>query len=198
VLFRWFPLVLLVVALTISGYHRARARVGSETIARRREGGAFMAARALVALPTLLAVIAGAVYPPAMQWATVDLPDWARWLGVGLGLLTLPAAHWVLSSLGKNVSETVLTKKDHALVTIGPYRWIRHPLYTTGIALFVAIGLVQSSWFVLLLGSVGFVLINLVVIPAEERALVAKFGEGYHTYMAGTGRMFPVVRRARP
>jgi len=152
-----------------------------------------MAARALVALPMLLGIVIGAIWPPAMQWASVDLPEWARWSGVLLGLLTLPAVHWVLSSLGKNVSETVLTKKDHALVTIGPYRWIRHPLYTNGIALVVSLGLVQSSWFILLLAAIGFVLINLVVIPAEERALVAKFGDGYRTYMTGTGRMFPRV-----
>jgi protein-S-isoprenylcysteine O-methyltransferase Ste14 len=47
-------------------------------------------------------------------------------------VLTLPAALWVFSALGRNVSETVLTKGDHELVTAGPYRWIRHPLYTTG------------------------------------------------------------------
>jgi len=188
---RWFPLVLLVTALTISGYHRGRARIGSETIARRREGGAFMAARALVALPTLLAVIVTAAYPPAMAWATIALPEWARWAGVVLGVLTLPAAHWVLSSLGKNVSETVLTKKDHVLVTRGPYRWIRHPLYTTGIAIFIALGLVQASWLILLLAVIGFVLIQLVVIPAEERALTAKFGDRYRDYMTGTGRMLP-------
>ena len=108
-----------------------------------------------------------------------------------MGVLTWPAAHWVLSSLGKNVSETVLTKKDHALVTIGPYRWIRHPLYTTGVAIFVALGLVQASWLILLLAVIGLVLIQLVVIPAEEQALLAKFGDRYRDYMTGTGRMLP-------
>jgi protein-S-isoprenylcysteine O-methyltransferase Ste14 len=183
--------MLLAVALTISGYHRGRARVGSETIQRRREGGAFLAGRALVALPALAAIVIAAVWPAAMQWARLDLPGWVRWSGVVLGILVPPGAHWVLSSLGKNVSETVLTKKDHALVTIGPYRWVRHPLYTTGIAMFVAIGLVQSSWLVLALGAAGFVLINLVVIPAEERALISKFGDRYRAYMTRTGRMFP-------
>ena len=190
-LFRWFPLALLAVALTLSGFHRSRARIGSETISRTRESGAFMAMRALVALPTLLAIIAGAVSPDLMAWSTFALPDWARWLGVVLGLACVPGAHWVLSSLGKNVSETVLTKKDHALVTHGPYRWVRHPLYTTGITLFVALGLMQASWLLLLLALVGFVLILSVVIPAEERALTEKFGDGYRRYMKGTGRVLP-------
>jgi protein-S-isoprenylcysteine O-methyltransferase Ste14 len=97
----------------------------------------------------------------------------------------------VLSSLGKNVSETVLTKTDHALVTIGPYRWIRHPLYTTGMAMFTALGLVQESWLILSLAAVGLLLIHIVVIPAEERALVAKFGDRYRSYMTETGRMLP-------
>ena len=45
-----------------------------------------------------------------MTWATLDLPLAARWLGAALGVLAVAAAHWVLRSLGRNVSETVLTK----------------------------------------------------------------------------------------
>ena len=45
--------------------------------------------------------------------------------------------------------ETVLTKADHVLVTTGPYRWMRHPLYAMGGALFVAVGLMSASWFIL-------------------------------------------------
>ena len=190
-LLRWFPLALLAVALTLSGSHRSRARIGSETIARTRESGAFIAMRALVALPALFAIIAGAVSPDLMAWSTVPLPMWVRWCGVVLGLACVPAAHWVLLSLGKNVSETVLTKKDHALVSHGPYRWVRHPLYTTGIMLFLAFGLMQASWFLLLLSLVGLVLILAVVIPAEERALTEKFGDGYQQLMTRTGRMWP-------
>ena len=89
------------------------------------------------------------------------------------------------------MSETVLTKEHHELVAAGPYRWIRHPLYTTGLALFVALGLMAGSWLVLLAAGVVLVLLRLLVIPREERALVEKFGGRYEDYMERTGRLVP-------
>ena len=101
----------------------------------------------------------------------------------------------MFSNLGRNVSETVLTKSDHALVTSGPYRWIRHPLYATGGALLVAVGLMAANWFILGLASLVVVLMRLLVVPLEERALLAKFGDDYRRYMQRTGGMFPRLLR---
>lgn len=133
-----------------------------------------------------------------MAWATLDLPAGVRWLGAALGVLAVAAAHWVLRSLGRNVSETVLTKAHHELVTSGPYRWVRHPLYTTGLALFVALGLMTASWLVLLAAAVTLVLLSWLVVPQEERALLARFGDRYREYMRRSGRLLPRVRGAAP
>jgi protein-S-isoprenylcysteine O-methyltransferase Ste14 len=192
-MFRWLAVAILLGAVGTSGYYRRRARQGSETIARRREGGFFLALRALVALLLFLPVVAYVAIPAWMTWAAFELPAWLRWLGAVVGVLTIPAVSWVLRSLGHNVSETVLTKREHQLVTAGPYQWVRHPLYTTGITLFVALGLVQASWFVLFMAAVAALLVRLLVIPAEERALVAKFGDRYRAYMGRTGRLLPRV-----
>ena len=189
-MFRWLSLAILLMAVGTSGYYRRHARK-SETIARSREGALFVALRLLVTLPLLLAIVAYIVNPSWMAWATLDMPDWMRWAGVALGALTIPAVFWVFRNIGRNVSETVLTKRDHQLVTTGPYRWIRHPLYTTGSVLLLSIGLMHASWFVLLLAGVAACLIRLVVIPIEERALVEKFGDRYRAYMDGTGGMLP-------
>jgi protein-S-isoprenylcysteine O-methyltransferase Ste14 len=197
-MFRWFACAILLGAVATSGYYRWRARLGSETIPRRREGGFLLAGRALVAMLLFLPVIAYVAIPWWMTWASFVLPAWIRWLGVVVGLLTIPAVSWVLRSLGHNVSETVLTKREHQLVTAGPYQWIRHPLYTTGITLFVALGLMQASWFVLFMATVAALLIQRLVIPAEERALVAKFGDRYRAYMGRTGRLLPRVSRSAP
>ena len=150
-----------------------------------------MVGRAVVALPLFGAILAYLLNPRWMVWAELSLPNWTRWLGVGLGLLTVPAARWVFVSLGRNVSETVLTKSQHELVTTGPYRWIRHPLYTTGITLVLAIGLMAASWFILLFALITLAAIQLVVIPLEERELLVKFGDEYGEYMRGTGRLWP-------
>jgi protein-S-isoprenylcysteine O-methyltransferase Ste14 len=104
----------------------------------------------------------------------------------------------VLGTLGRNVTETVLTKESHELVTGGPYRWVRHPLYTTGLMLLLALGLMAGSWFLLLGTALAFALLRVFVIPREEQALLAKFGERYRTYIQRTGRLVPKVRRGSP
>jgi protein-S-isoprenylcysteine O-methyltransferase Ste14 len=90
----------------------------------------------------------------------------------------------------------VLTKSDHELVTSGPYRWIRHPLYSSGIALFLAVGLIAANWFILLFVVIALIAIRAAVIPREERALLARFGAGYEQYIRRTGAMWP--RHLRP
>ncbi len=99
--------------------------------------------------------------------------------------------YWVVASLGDNISETVLTKQEHELVVHGPYRWIRHPLYATGLLLLVSASLITASWFIGALTITAAAGIRWVVIPAEESALIAKFGDGYRDYMKRTGRLVP-------
>lgn len=103
----------------------------------------------------------------------------------------MPSVYWVLSNLAENVSETVLTKQRHRLVTTGPYRWVRHPLYTVGIALFASIGLMAASWFILLWAAVASIAIRVVVIPREEAHLIGTFGDDYRRYRRRTGAMWP-------
>jgi protein-S-isoprenylcysteine O-methyltransferase Ste14 len=190
-MFRLIMLVVLIGCGSVSGYHRRRARQQKETIARSREGGWMMAFRLVVALPLFLGVLTTIVMPGWMSWAELPLPAWLRWVGAGLGILAIPSVAWTLGSLGANVSETVLTKKDHELVTIGPYRWIRHPLYTTGIVMFVGLGLMSASGFILAITLVTVVAVRLVVIPREERALEAKFGQQYADLRQRTGALLP-------
>lgn len=195
-MFRWLILPVLLSALTVSGYHRALARLGGETVARRREGSLFLALRAVMALALFGGLLAHVLRPDWMAWASFDAPPALRWLGLVLAGLTLPAIHWVLSSLGPNVTETVLTKERHELVTEGPYRWVRHPLYTTGLVLLLGLGLMAGSWFVLLAIVMAFAQLRFLVIPREEQALMAKFGERYQAYMVRTGRLVPRVRES--
>jgi protein-S-isoprenylcysteine O-methyltransferase Ste14 len=192
-MFRWLALVCVVSVFAISAYYRRLARKTGETIARRREGLRFGLLRAVFALPLFAGVVAYLINPAWMAWASFPLPDWIRWSGVGIGLLAIPSAAWLFRHLGRNVSETVLTKSDHALVTTGPYRWVRHPLYATGGALLIAVGLVAANWFILSLAIVAVILIRWLVVPREEEALIAKFGDDYRLYMQRTGGLLPRV-----
>jgi protein-S-isoprenylcysteine O-methyltransferase Ste14 len=190
-IWRWLTLTIFVLALIISGTHRARARRSGGTIPRRSEGALFFTLRALVALALFGAVLLHSLKPSWMRWAMLELPVELRLMGLILGIVALPVIQWVLQSLGSNVSETILTKEHHQLVTGGPYRWVRHPLYTTSLALFLALGLMLGSWLVLSLCILVLALLRWLVIPREEHALIARFGEDYQEYIRHTGRLLP-------
>ncbi len=152
-----------------------------------------MALRAVVTLPLLAAIVTYVINPRWMAWSAFNAPDWLRLAGVALGILSIPSVYWVLASLGKNVSETVLTKPNHELVTAGPYRWIRHPLYATGLTLLLAVGLMAANVVLLLFAVLAAILIRYVVIPREEAALERRFGDEYRRYTMRTRRLLPRV-----
>ena len=99
---------------------------------------------------------------------------------------------WTFRSLGKNLTDTVVTRQEHTLIQHGPYRWIRHPLYTSAALLVVAIFSTTANWFFL---TTGVVLLCVLVMRTrtEEKNLVARFGESYLQYMERTGRFVPRI-----
>lgn len=103
----------------------------------------------------------------------------------------------MLRTIGNNISETFLTKDNHALVTHGPYRWVRHPLYTVATVIFVALSLVAANWFMLAMAVLLIFVIAFFVIPREEKQLALKFGDVYRLYQQRTGRLFPRLSPSR-
>jgi protein-S-isoprenylcysteine O-methyltransferase len=93
-------------------------------------------------------------------------------------------------SLGKNITDTVIIRREHSLITHGPYRWIRHPLYTFGALLFLSLSLVTQIWLIPLLVVPTFAIL-LQRTTIEEKALQERFGEEYTQYSQRTGRFFP-------
>ena len=192
-LFRWLFIVIFVATFSISAYFRRKARRSGEVIPRVREGKLSLLLRLLFATPIYLSFFVYMVNPDWLAWSSLPLPTWLRWLGVAVGFGMLPVLYWVVSTLGRNISETVLTKEDHSLVTQGPYRWVRHPLYSVATILFVSLGIVAANWFIILMALVIIIGVALVVIPKEEAQLISKFGNEYREYMKGTGMLVPHV-----
>src|SRR5262249_39596736 len=88
------------------------------------------------------------VKPEAMAWASLPLPERLRWVGAGLIFLCAALLAWTLRSLGKNLTDTVVTRKQHTLVTIGPYRWVRHPFYVSVFLSVLSGALLAANWFI--------------------------------------------------
>jgi len=130
------------------------------------------------------------INPAWMTWSRLDLPEWLRWVGVLMGLLADGLAYWFFSYLQKNVSPTVVTRSNAELITSGPYRWIRHPLYVMGLIGYFGFALLAENLFIALLSLVAFVLISIRTIK-EETKLIEKFGNAYREYMQHTGRFLP-------
>lgn len=189
--FRWMMVAIFVMSAAISKYHRRRARMSGDSISRRDEGRVAMLLRAAVALPLLLSFLAYMINPRWMAWSELALPVWVRWVGVGVGIVCLPLLWSLFRSIGSNISETVLTKINHELISTGLFRWIRHPLYTVSMSLFVAYGLMASNWWLLLFTAIGLVTIVVLVIPKEEAELIAKFGDEYRDYQKRVGKLVP-------
>jgi protein-S-isoprenylcysteine O-methyltransferase Ste14 len=190
-LFRILAALVLFTSVGISSYFRRKAdRDSGETISRRVDGTVFMN---LIRIGGLLLWLSPFVYlinPAWMAWAKIGLPEWVRWLGVVLGIFCTIGIYWLFSSIGSGITPTSATRKEHKLITSGPYRWVRHPLYTVGSSMFVALGLIADNWFIITVAALAF-LAMASRTPKEEANLIEKFGDEYREYMKRTGRYFP-------
>lgn len=190
-LFRGLAGGILFTCVGISSHFRRKAdAAGGGAISRKVDGSAMMTAIKVGGLVLWLSPLVYLLNPSWMAWSRLGLPDWARWLGVAVGLLCVGLIYWLFSSIGSGISPTSATRERHVLVTRGPYRWVRHPLYTVGSAVFIAFGMMADSWFIAALGLLAFVMMA-IRTPREEANLIARFGDDYVAYMKRTGRFFP-------
>ena len=102
---------------------------------------------------------------------------------------------WTFRSLGTNITDTVVTRRQHTLVTTGPYQFVWHPFYVASGFAFTANALATANWFLALMGGLSMALLVLRT-PIEEAHLVLRFGDAYAHYMQRTGRFFPRMRSA--
>jgi protein-S-isoprenylcysteine O-methyltransferase Ste14 len=190
-IFQTLAILIFLLGLSISIYFRSRAeRASDEKISLKDEGLAITIALRVGGLCVWLGVFAYMINPAWMSWARIDLPDWLRWVGVGMGVFSDLLAYWTFSNLGNNVTPTVVTRSTATLVTSGPYRWVRHPLYLMGLIAYLGFALLSENWFIALATVVSFI-VMLFRIPKEETRLVDKFGDAYRQYMLRTGRFTP-------
>ena len=190
-IFRILAAIILFTGIGISSYFRRKAdRESGETISRKVDGTPMMTLIRIGGLVLWLSPLVYLINPAWMAWSRIGLPDSIRWLGVLIGILCVFGIYWLFSSIGSGITPTSATRKEHQLVTSGPYRWVRHPLYTVGSSMFIAFGMMADSWFIALLGILAFIGMA-IRTPKEEANLIEKFGDEYREYMKRTGRFLP-------
>ena len=128
--------------------------------------------------------------PPWWTWTSIPLPEWVQWLGIFVALAPIFFLIQVHRHLDRQWSIALEIQEDHQLITTGPYRFIRHPMYL-GIFIYTA-GLMLISLDALVVLFLGFsIFANYMRIPREEQMLIEEFGDEYIEYMKRSGRLLP-------
>lgn len=184
--------MVILLTVLVTGFHRYNAAKSGEKISRKEEGYLFALVLRLAGLVLFVVTIAYLISPASVQWTMIAIPIPARWIGAITGQFSSLLMYWTLSSLGKNLTDTVVTRVDATLVTHGPYRWVRHPFYVTTALVMVSATLLTANW---LIGLGCLVVLAMLAIrtPKEEQVLIERFGQKYLDYMASTGRFFPRI-----
>jgi protein-S-isoprenylcysteine O-methyltransferase Ste14 len=190
--FRAVLLVFFAMVLPVGVYHRMKSQATREPLDRRQEGLFILSTLRPMGAGFWFSLLAWMINPSWMAWSSVTLPVWIRWSAVVVLSLAGLMLVWTFLSLGRNLTDTVVTRQQHTLVLHGPYRWIRHPLYDSAALLTLAISAITANWFLL---ATGVVILALLVTRTrtEEANLVARFGDSYRAYMRRTGRFVPRI-----
>ncbi len=191
IVFRLLVALILAAFVVHRGYYSRRLPpVERETVDRMDRSPATIAA-AILSVAALVSSILYVFFPSLIAWATVPFPAWLRWIGLGVclaGFVLLEESH---RALGRNWSDQPRLMATQQLVTSGPYRTIRHPIYASFLLILGALLLISAN------GSVGIAWIGSVALDAagriryEERVMADRFGEEYSEYLKRTGRLLP-------
>jgi protein-S-isoprenylcysteine O-methyltransferase Ste14 len=160
-------------------------------VARQRHRGREAALVGFVTLGLVVQVVW--VATPLLAFADYPLepgPFGAGLLAFALGLWFLHRSH---VDLGRNWSNTLEVREQHALVVHGIYRRIRHPMYLALLLYSVGQALTMPNWVAGPAFGVAFLLLVAVRLPSEERMMREEFGGAYEAYAAGTKRILPGV-----
>ena len=145
----------------------------------------------------LVALLLSIFHPSGITWSRLELPIWLRYWAGTVGAMTVPLLYWVFHALGQNLSSDIGIRKGQRLVTEGPYRWVRHPLYSVGTVFWIALSLVLSNGAILLM-SVLIVVLIVRRTQMEEEKLIESFGKQYRVYNTHTGRFIPRLKLLKP
>jgi protein-S-isoprenylcysteine O-methyltransferase Ste14 len=143
----------------------------------------------VVSLGLVLLVLAPAT---GTGWVNPPVLDWTMLLVMAAGIAW---CWWARRHLGRLWSAAVMRKEAHRVVDTGPYRFVRHPMYTGFIAMYVGMAIISTS----LLAFVAVPLIALglwLKARVEEQFLIEELGSvAYEAYRARTPMLVPRIQR---
>src|SRR5271165_460984 len=114
------------------------------------------------------------------------------WLGVAVTFAGVAFSIWARVRLGGNWSSSVTLKRGHELIVEGPYRWVRHPIYTGMLVGLIGSALALGEWRGLL--AVAIATASLWrKLQLEETVMRGQFGDAYMRYAERVPALIPFV-----
>lgn len=192
-IFRVILPVLIIAFALHRGYYVKNYSKPEDATLKKREQGMLSKVAGLLGIVGFVATILFVINPDWLAFASLPFPDWVRWIGVAIALAGFALLQWAQATLGKNWSDTPRMMKEQTLITSGPYRFIRHPIYTAFLLILGSTFFISANWLIGLCWTGMTVLEILSRIQFEESLMLEYFGEQYRDYMKTTGRLLPKV-----
>ncbi|HEY9087887.1 MAG TPA: isoprenylcysteine carboxylmethyltransferase family protein [Anaerolineaceae bacterium] len=145
------------------------------------------ASTSLWILPALLFTFTSWIDPLRLPF-----PHWLQKTGAVITAAGILLFWWTHFTLGRNWSPFLQMNLHARFVQVGPYRWVRHPMYLSVIITGIGVTLLTANWLVGVVFLLPALYSAAVRIPAEEKLLLGVFGDNYRAYQQRTARLFPL------
>lgn len=192
-IFRILLPILILAFVSHRGYYASKHKETAESTVKKRKEGLATKIAGLISFVGLVSTLAYIIQPNWMSWASLPLPFWLRLSGIGFALAGFALLQWSQNTLGENWSDNPRMIKGQGLVTNGPYRFIRHPIYTAVYLILGSTFFLSANWLI----GLAWIGMNALEVTSrihyEESLMLEFFGDQYREYMKKTGRLFPKV-----
>ena len=111
---------------------------------------------------------------------------WIGITGIFLGIIGFIIRCVAFYTLGRFFTRTLQETKDHALITNGIYKYIRHPGYISDILIFLGVAMALCNWIPVIFVIIAYPIVYAYRIKMEEKMLIEIFGEAYIRYQKQT------------
>jgi protein-S-isoprenylcysteine O-methyltransferase Ste14 len=118
-------------------------------------------------------------------------------IGLFMFSVALGGRRWAVNTLGKYHSAHIELRENQPLIRLGPYQYIRHPIYFFIIIELLGFPLIANAYYAFTLSLLLYIPLVLLRLTLEEKELGKRFGNDYLQYQATVSCLIPFFKRHR-